>query len=303
MTVSDPLILRLRDRVLDCRADALRDVGAYVMGILNVTPDSFADGGRYDTVDAALRQAGAMLNEGASILDIGGESTRPRGKTYGAGAAQVDEEEELARVLPVVEAIRARFPDALLSVDTYKPRVAREALGRGVHLINDVTGLRFSSESATHAARVGAAICVMHALGRPGDMPHEHAYSDVVGEVAESLVQSVCTAKEAGVDSVLVDPGFGFGKTTAENLRLVAHTDRIASQTGCPVLVGASRKSSIGQILRPADPPPASERLFGSVGVAVAAVRWGASVVRVHDVRATVEALRVFAAVEGERAG
>ncbi len=174
------------------------------------------------------------------------------------------------------KSIRVRFPDALLSVDTYKPRVAKEALDRGVHLVNDVTGLRFSSESATHAARVGAAVCVMHALGRPGDMPHEHSYADVVGEVAESLVKSVQTAKAAGVGSILVDPGFGFGKTTAENLRLVAHTDRIAQVTGCPVLIGASRKSSIGQVLRRGDPPPASERLFGSVGVAVAAVRWGA---------------------------
>ncbi len=301
MAAADPFVLQLRDRVLDCRADALRDVGAYVMGILNVTPDSFADGGRYDTVDGALRQADAMLTEGAAILDIGGESTRPRGKTYGDGAAAVAEEEELARVLPVIEAIRARFPDALFSVDTYKPRIAREALDRGVHLVNDVTGLRFSPQSAEYAARVGAAVCVMHALGGPGDMPHQHAYADVVGEVSQSLVESVQTAKVAGVGSVLVDPGFGFGKTTAENLRLVAYTDRIASQTGCPVLIGASRKSSIGQILRPGDPPPASERLFGSVGVAVAAVRWGASVVRVHDVRATVEALRGFAAVKGER--
>ena len=301
--VSDSSVLRLRDRTLDCQPSALREVGAHVMGILNVTPDSFADGGRYQTVDAALRQAESMLVEGAALLDIGGESTRPRGKTYGAGAAAVAEDEELARVLPVIEAVRARFSTALLSIDTYKPRVAREALDRGVHLVNDVTGLRFSSESATHAARVGAGICVMHALGRPGDMPHEHAYSDVVGEVSASLSESVATARAAGVRSVLVDPGFGFGKTAAENLRLVAQTDRIASATGCPVLVGASRKSTIGHVLRPGAPPPASDRVFGSVGVAVAALRRGAHIVRVHDVRATVEALRLFAAVEGERAG
>ncbi len=302
MTASDPFVLRLRDRALDCRASALQPIGAHVMGILNVTPDSFADGGRYDTVDAAVRQAHAMLSEGAAMLDVGGESTRPRGVTYGAGASAVAEEEELARILPVIEAIRARFPDALLSIDTYKPRVAREALDRGVHLVNDVTGLRFSSESAEHAARVGAAVCVMHALGRPGDMPHEHAYADVVGDVAGSLARSVRTARGANVASVLVDPGFGFGKTAAENLRLVAHADRIASATGCPVLVGASRKSTIGHVLRPGNAPPASERLFGSVGVAVAAARWGACIVRVHDVRATVEALRIFAAVACERA-
>ena len=143
----------------------------------------------------------------------------------------------------------------------------------------------------------------MHALGRPGDMPHEHTYADVVGEVASSLADSVQAARAAGIRSILVDPGFGFGKTTTENLRLVAYTERIASATGCPVLVGASRKSTIGQVLHPGDPPPASERVFGSVGMAVAAVRWGASVVRVHDVRETVEALRVFAAVEAERMG
>jgi dihydropteroate synthase len=298
---ADPHVIRLRDQTLDCRPDALRAVGAHVMGILNVTPDSFADGGRYATVDAALRQAEAMLAAGAALLDIGGESTRPKGTTYGAGAQAVAEDEELRRVLPVVEAIAARFPGALLSVDTYKPRVALEALERGVHLVNDVTGLRFSTASAEHAARFGAAVCVMHALGRPGEMPHEHRYTDVVAEVAASLAQSVQAARAAGVPSVLVDPGFGFGKSPRENLRLMAEGDRLARATGCPVLIGASRKSTVGQVLRPGDPPPPADRVYGSVGVALAAARRGAAVVRTHDVQPTVEALRLFAAVEAER--
>jgi dihydropteroate synthase len=298
----DPLVIDLPGgRTLDCRPGALREIGCHVMGILNVTPDSFADGGRYDTTDAALRQAERMLAEGAAILDIGGESTRPRGQTYGAGARAVGEEDELARVLPAVEAIRARFPGALLSVDTYKPRVAREALARGVHLVNDVTGLRLGDTSARAAARWGAAVCVMHALGRPGEMPHEHTYADVVGEVAGSLGQSVEVAERAGVRGVLVDPGFGFGKSAAENLRLVAHAGTLAERVGRPVLIGASRKSTIGHVLRPGDPAPVEARLHGSVGIALAAARWGAAVVRVHDVGPTVDALRLFAAVSAER--
>lgn len=266
------------------------------MGILNVTPDSFYDGGRYPTVDDALRRAEAMLTEGARILDIGGESTRPRGKMYGAGAAPVDGAEEQARVVPVVAALAARFPEALLSIDTYKPAVAAAALEAGAHLVNDVTGLRLYPETAAVAARFGAPLVVMHALGRPGEMPHEHRYEEVVAEVRDALAASVAQAEAAGVRHVVTDPGFGFGKTMAENLRLTNRLEALLALKR-PVLIGLSRKSSIGAALAsPEAPAPAEDRLFGSLGATAVAVLRGATLVRTHDVRATVEMLRVLAA-------
>jgi dihydropteroate synthase len=277
------------------------------MGVLNVTPDSFSDGGRYVGVQAALDRAAEMAAEGAAIIDVGGESTRPRGTTYGDGAAPVDADEELERVVPVVEAIARALPDVVLSVDTYKGAVAREALRAGAHVVNDVTGLRDGVGTAEAAAEVGAALVVMHAAGRPGALPHETGPladdEDVVGAVARSLRQSVRRAEAAGVRDVVVDPGFGFGKTPAQNLRLVAETGRLAEATGRPVLVGVSRKSTVGVALGSAErPAPVGERLYGSLGLAALAVARGASIVRAHDVRATVEALRVVAAAEAASA-
>jgi dihydropteroate synthase len=287
----DPFIIDCRGRPLDARPGR-----AHVMGILNVTPDSFSDGGRHFGPDAALRRTEAMLKEGAVLIDVGGESTRPRGSVYGEGAAVVDAEEEKRRVLPVVEAIVARFPEALISVDTYKADVAEAALEAGAHVVNDVTGLRDGDGTARAAARHGAPLVVMHALGRPGAMPHSHTYGDVVEDVKASLAASVRTAEAAGVRDVVVDPGFGFGKSAEENLRLMGRLDAFLD-LGRPVLIGISRKSTIGAVLGSKEnPAPVGERLFGTLGATAVAVLRGASIVRTHDVRATADFLRVLTA-------
>jgi dihydropteroate synthase len=287
-----PFRLDCRGRPLDCRPGH-----AHVMGILNVTPDSFSDGGRYAAPDAAIARAEAMLAEGAALVDVGGESTRPRGSVYGQGAAPVSTDEELRRVVPVVEALAERLPEALISVDTYKPEVAEAALAAGAHMINDVTGLRHGDGLARSAARYGAPVVVMHAAGEPGSLPHEDEEAgDVVERVRQSLAASVRVAEGAGVRDVIVDPGFGFGKTAHENLRLLAATDALLA-LGRPVLVGVSRKSTIGAVLGGDGPPaPVDARLFGSLGATAVAVVRGASIVRTHDVRETAEMLRVLAA-------
>ncbi len=282
-------VLDLRGRVLDCRPGALATRGAYVMGILNVTPDSFSDGGALPTVSAALRQAETMLEAGATLLDVGGESTRP-------GAPAVSEVEEKRRVLPVVEALCTRFPEAFLSIDTYKPGVARAALERGAHLVNDVTGLREHPEMANVVAAFGAGLVVMHALDRTGGSGDAHAYGDVVQDVIRALQHSAALALAAGVKSIIVDAGFGFGKTPAQNLALVGATDTLRGALGRPVLLGLSRKSTLGAVLgTPAAPAPLSERLYGALGATAVGVLRGAALVRTHDVRPTAEMLRMLA--------
>ncbi len=277
--------------VLDCRGRALA-VGAgqaHVMGILNVTPDSFSDGGQAPTVEAAVARAAEMAREGAALVDVGGESTRP-------GAQPVGLDQELARVVPVVEAIARAVPQVLISVDTSKGDVARAALRAGAHLVNDVTGLRDGLGTATAAAEAGAPLIVMHALGRTGGSAPEYAYADVVDDVVASLRQSVARARSAGVADVVVDPGFGFGKTPGQNLRLIDRLGALAAE-GWPVLVGVSRKSTVGTVLgEPGAPAPVGERLYGSLALAALAVVRGASIVRAHDVRATVETVRVLQA-------
>ena len=259
------------------------------MGILNVTPDSFSDGGRVPTVEAAVARAAEMARDGAALVDVGGESTRP-------GARPVGLEEELARVVPVVEGIARAVPQVLISVDTSKGDVARAALRAGAHVVNDVTGLRDGIGTATAAAEAGAPLVVMHALGRTGGPAPDDAYADVVGDVVASLRRSVARAHGAGVADVVVDPGFGFGKTPEQNLRLVSRLDALVAE-GWPVLVGVSRKSTVGAVLgRPGAPAPVGERLYGSLALAALAVVRGASVVRAHDVRATVETVRVLRA-------
>ncbi|MEM1094540.1 MAG: dihydropteroate synthase [Bacteroidota bacterium] len=266
------------------------------MGVLNVTPDSFFDGGRYTTLDAALQQAERMLAEGATVLDIGGESSRPKGTAYGAGAQPVTASDEMRRVLPVVEGIAERFPEAILSIDTYKPQVAEAALETGAHLINDITGLRIYPAMADVVARYDVPLIVMHALGQPGSTPHEHSYTDVVAEVRAACADAIQTAEAAGVRQIVTDPGFGFSKTPQENLRLLRHTDALLS-LGRPVLVGISRKSTIGTVLgSPGVPLPKEERLFGSLGATAIAVLQGATLVRTHDVGATVQMLKALAA-------
>ncbi len=259
------------------------------MGVLNVTPDSFSDGGRYDTVQAAFERASEMADAGAAILDVGGESTRP-------GAPPVGLDEELARVIPVIEELAQRLPQVLLSVDTTKAAVARAALRAGAHIVNDVTGLRETVGTAVAAAEYGAPLVVMHSLQRTGGSAPSDAYGDVVEDVAHSLRQSAERAEALGVRDVVVDPGFGFGKTPTQNLRLIDHLDRLAVG-GRPVLVGVSRKSTVGAVLGyPGAPAPVDQRLYGSLGLAALAVVRGASIVRAHDVRATVEVLAVLRA-------
>ena len=291
--------------VLDCRGQRLDlrpGAGpAKVMGILNVTPDSFSDGGQFLEKGDALRRVEAMLAEGADVIDVGGESSRPAGSVYGEGAAAVGEEEEKRRVLPVVEAVTARFPEAILSVDTYKPGVARGALEAGAHLINDITGLRLHPETAEVCAAFGAPLILMHSLGRPGALEHADNYpGGVVQGVTRSLAESVQTTEAAGVRQVVVDPGFGFGKTPADNLRLLAASGELLRALERPVLVGISRKSTIGAVLGDGDdqqePVPVGERLFGTLGATAAAVARGATLVRTHDVRSTVEMLRLLSA-------
>ncbi|MDX1440708.1 MAG: dihydropteroate synthase [Rubricoccaceae bacterium] len=268
------------------------------MGILNITPDSFSDGGRYDTIESALIRAEQMLNEGAAIIDVGGESTRPQGTAYGTGATAVSADEEIRRVIPIIEQISQHLSHALISVDTYKGEVARAALRAGAHIVNDVTGLRQGIGTARAAADFGAPLVVMHAVGKPGEMSHEHTHKDVVAEVVASLRKSLETAKEAGVKDVVIDPGFGFGKSVEDNLRLIAHVDRFV-EVGSPVLIGISRKSSVGKVLGSADAPtPVHDRLFGTLGLTAMAMMKGASIVRTHDVKATVEMLGAIAAAQ-----
>lgn len=255
-----------------------------VMGVLNVTPDSFSDGGRFVERDAALRQARQMLDDGAAIIDVGGESTRP-------GAAPVSSQEECDRVLPVVEALVAEL-GALVSVDTSTPDVMREAAALGAGMINDVRALRRAG-ALEAAASTGLPVCLMHMQGEPGTMQAAPEYADVVDEVYQFLEARMAAAEAAGIDTqrLLLDPGFGFGKTDAHNLRLLAKLPRFRA-LGRPLLVGLSRKSMIGRITG----RPVAERLAGSISLALMAAERGAHILRVHDVRETVDALALLKA-------
>jgi dihydropteroate synthase len=271
--------------ILDCAGRSLDLTTPCVMGVLNVTPDSFSDGGRFLARDDALRQAETMVREGAAILDVGGESTRP-------GAEAVSLQEEIDRVVPVVEAIAAEFP-VPVSVDTSKPGVMRAAVAAGAGLINDVYALRREGALAA-AADSGVPVCLMHMQGEPRTMQEAPSYDDVVAEVREFLLLRVADCEAAGIarERILIDPGFGFGKTLEHNLSLLRHLDELA-RSGLPLLVGMSRKSMIGAILD----KPVQHRLAGSLAVAVMAAMKGASIIRAHDVAETVDALKLVAAV------
>ena len=272
---------------MDCGEKSVDLRSALVMGILNVTPDSFSDGGRFIGHDDALRQAERMMAEGAAIIDVGGESTRP-------GAAPVGEQEELDRVVPIIEAIAARLPVSI-SVDTSKAAVMREAVSAGATMINDVLALRGAGALET-AAACDVPVCLMHMQGEPRTMQRDPRYGDVVEEVASFLVErrEACVAAGIPASRVVLDPGFGFGKSLRHNLLLMRSLRRFAALG--PVLVGVSRKSMIGALL---DDAPVEERLIGSVALAAYAAANGAVILRVHDVRETVEAVRVIAAVVG----
>lgn len=256
------------------------------MGVINITPDSFSDGGNFERADAAVAHARRLVDEGADLIDIGGESTRP-------GAAAVPLDEERRRVLPVLQALAGL--GVPLSVDTQKPELMREAVAAGAHMINDVNGFE---AAGAFAAVVGSAcaICIMHRQGTAQTMQQAPDYGDVVGEVNDYLGARIAAAQAAGISTarIVADPGFGFGKTLAHNLALLRGLDRLAQQ-GTPVLAGLSRKSMIGAITgRDVD-----GRIFGSVAAALIAVQRGAAIVRVHDVAATRDVLAMWLAVAG----
>jgi dihydropteroate synthase len=260
-----------------------------VMGIVNVTPDSFSDGGRHDSVEAAIAHGLLLVSQGANILDIGGESTRP-------GAAPVSLEDEIARTAPVIAGLRAAGWAGPISIDTMKPEVAAVAIGAGANIWNDVSALGFSPASVQTAVDLGCDVVLMHMKGEPRTMQDAPHYEDVVSEVADWLALRAGEVMAAGVapDRIWLDPGIGFGKTAAHNMALTAHLERIGA-TGLPILYGASRKRTIAAI----DPKAtdASDRLGGSLALALEAARRGAAILRVHDVRETVQALAVQAAV------
>ncbi len=260
----------------------------YVMGVLNVTPDSFSGDGLIGDVERAVARALALQEQGADIVDVGGESTRPPGPVYGRGAADVSAEEEMARVVPVIERLRAVL-DVPISVDTYKAEVARAAVAAGASLINDVWGLQCDPPLAPTAAELGVPLVVMH-------NQHGTDYADLVGEVTASLDRSVDRAVDAGMPrgSVIVDPGFGFGKTPAHNLEVLRRLHDIRESLGRPVLIGTSRKSTIGLMLGGLPP---DERLEGTAATIALAIAHWADIVRVHDVRAMARVARMSDAV------
>jgi dihydropteroate synthase len=258
------------------------------MGIVNVTPDSFSDGGRFLDAGAAVDHARRLIAEGADVLDIGGESTRP-------GAAPAEAADEIARVIPVIEALR-RDSDIPISVDTMKPAVARAAAAAGASMWNDVTALSWSADSLATAAELGGELVLMHMQGEPRTMQKRPRYGDVVAEVAAFLAARAEAAIAAGVarERIWVDPGFGFGKTAAHNLALIRGLPQIAA-LGFPVVFGASRKSSIPKLA--GDKSASDQRLGGSIALALAAAKAGAAMLRVHDVAETKQALAVAAAI------
>ncbi|HBH7053087.1 dihydropteroate synthase [Morganella morganii] len=269
---------------LTARGQTLSLATPQVMGILNVTPDSFSDGGTHNTPAKALEHARKMIAEGATIIDIGGESTRP-------GAAEVSPEQEAERVIPVVTAI-ARESDVWISVDTSKALVIREAANAGAHILNDIRS--FSEPGALQAAaQSGLPVCVMHMQGEPRTMQQAPHYQNVVREVYAYLEEQVARCTAAGIEKnhIILDPGFGFGKTLAHNYQLLDKLD-LFHHLGLPVLAGMSRKSMIGQLM---DIPP-DERVAGSVACAVIAAMKGAQIIRVHDVKETVQAMKVVEA-------
>jgi dihydropteroate synthase len=270
---------------LVCRTRTIDLAEPVVMGVLNVTPDSFSDGGEHADTESAVAHALAMIDCGAGIVDVGGESTRPR-------ATPVSRQQELDRVLPVIERLAA-LTAVPISIDTSDPQVMRAAVGAGAEIINDVRALR--REGAPEAAAAsGAAICLMHMQGEPATMQENPVYADVVGEVAAFLREAVARCVAAGVDvnRICVDPGIGFGKTQAHNLQLLAGLGTLRA-IGRPVLVGVSRKSVVGIITR----RPARDRVAGSSALAALCVDRGAQIIRAHDVAATVDAVRIAAAL------
>lgn len=263
----------------------------HIMGILNVTPDSFSDGGRFLSHPRAIEHALAMVEQGADFIDVGGESTRPKGLAYGEGAQSVPASEELDRVLPVIEEL-AKSCDVPVSIDTYKAEVADQALKAGACIVNDISGFGFDAAMPFTVARAGASAVVMHIKGTPRTMQENPVYEDLFGEILAFLRNALDRGVRAGIQQMFVDPGIGFGKTAPDNFRLIAGLYRFSS-LGYPLLIGPSRKSFLAIV--PGIPP--GDRLEGTLAAVTACVLGGAHVVRVHDVRETRRALQVADAI------
>lgn len=258
-----------------------------VMGIVNVTPDSFSDGGKYNQTDVAVNHALQLIEQGAAVLDIGGESTRP-------GAMPVPEKEELGRVIPVIKTLVEREIPVPISIDTYKPAVMRAAIAAGASIVNDVRGMQ-EKEAISIVADSDAGVCIMHMQGMPQTMQESPQYDDVVVEVKDFLKmqRDACVTAGIGQDRIMLDPGFGFGKTRAHNIALAKALPQFL-ELDCPLLVGLSRKSVLGQVTG----NDVDARLYASIAAAVTSAWQGAHLLRVHDVKATVEALKVVAALK-----
>ena len=260
-----------------------------IMGILNATPDSFSDGGKFNQLNSALDRISIMLKEGADIIDVGGESTRPN-------AEPVPEEEELQRVIPILQKARDYFPNAVFSIDTTKFEVAKQALEAGAGIVNDVSGLRKEPRFAELCAEYNATYVLMHSIGNPQNMQQNPEYEDVVEDVFSFFEEKIAVLQTAGVKNIILDPGIGFGKTLDHNLKLIARLDSF-QKFGFPVLVGASRKSMIGQIL---DGRPPEERLTGTIAAHYHALVNGAGILRVHDVKEASDSIRIFRAIQSQ---
>jgi len=272
---------------LHCKELSLNIETPQVMGILNVTPDSFSDGGNFSQIDAALKQVDQMISYGAAIIDIGGESTRP-------GAKDVTEQDELDRVIPILKAIKERF-NVVVSVDTSKAAVMSEAINCGAGMINDVRALQNEGCLQAVAQHQNVAICLMHMQGLPRTMQHDPQYDNLIVDISTFFQQRISDCKKAGIDAsrLILDPGFGFGKSLEQNYRLLAHMAKFKS-LDLPILAGLSRKSMIGKLLN----REVDERLAGSLATAIIAVQQGAKIIRVHDVKETVDALKILQAIE-----
>ncbi|GAC31498.1 dihydropteroate synthase [Paraglaciecola polaris] len=263
--------------------------GPKVMGILNVTPDSFSDGGAFTHIDKAIAHTCEMIEAGAEFIDVGGESTRP-------GAADVTLQAELDRVIPVIEALNARF-DTLISIDTSKAEVMKAGVAAGAGLINDVRALQ-ESGALQAAAQANVPVCLMHMRGQPRSMQHAPHYDDLMGDIEQFLLTRADVCVQAGIqrENIIFDPGFGFGKSLQHNYQLLAQLDDM-HRHGYPLLVGMSRKSMIGQLLN----RPVEERLAGSVALATIAALKGAQIIRVHDVKETVDAVKIVSMLQKEK--
>jgi dihydropteroate synthase len=276
------------DYKIDCRGKLL-DLGSrtHIMGILNVTPDSFSDGGRYAELDAALEHAREMVSQGADIIDIGGESTRP-------GAEPLTEEEELRRIIPIIERCSSELT-VPVSVDTYKSSVAIKALQAGAGIVNDISGLRFSPDMALVIADHGAAVVIMHIKGTPRDMQVNPVYRDVIGEIMDHLEEGTGIALKAGIDrnKIMIDPGIGFGKTLEHNLIILERLDEFGA-LGFPIVLGTSRKRFIGTVLDIAEP---KDRIEGTAATVALGIQRGARIVRVHDVAYMTKVARMTDAI------